>query len=58
MEKQNKKTEVDHEVISWWEDRLTSEERRKLLPQSWSEIGDREQRHKVLLKLYNQEHSK
>ena len=50
-------------AINWWEKELSSDERVKLLPISWSEIGDSskkgiEKRHAKLLEMYNQFHKK
>ena len=49
-----KKTISIQEIIHWWENELSWDERTELLPQSWSEVGDVKARHQKLRELYNQ----
>lgn len=49
------------EAIRWWENELSSDERNKLLPESWSEVGENTpegigKRHNRLLRMYEQNH--
>ena len=45
------------DAIRWWEEELTPENRKKMLPISWKEVGDVEDRHRILLNIYKCYHA-